>query len=361
MGTRFQITACPLCADEFDDPAEFKDHLAFMHDLVDDEGAETTLPEEPEPEPVPPAPVVVGLTEPVVPVPFVPPARPALTEPVAVRVDRRVLPGLVAAVVLQLVIALLGLAVVDGDSSPDRLTTAAGSAAGGATTDTSAPAADPVPGAPAAAPATTAPPTTAAPKVDTSGDQARADAFTLRASDLPSGFEEFDPDAGGDEEATEDGPECAAANDPTETESLTGETSSLFGMDVTVVIGGGMVLSSEKDALRTMDVIRELTPCFGDQMLFGAEEEFPEGVTMTHGAFSSLGYPTYGDETIASSMPVTISGPGGQFPLRVDVLAIRVDRAIHFTVVIASPDEFTPQQERGMLSAIALRMAPRAV
>ena len=342
----------------FDEPVEYRDHLAFMHDLVDDEGAETTLPEEPEPEPEPePASVVVGPTERVEAVPFVGPAR--LTEPVALRVDRRVLPGLVAAVVLQLVVALLGLAVVDS-GSPDRVTTAAG-ASGGTETDSDAPVAEAAPGEPAAAPATTAPPTTAAPKVDTKGDQARADAYALRASDLPAGFQEFDPDAGGDESASDVGPECTAANDPTETDSLTGETFSAFAKEISVVLGGGMVLSTEKDAIRTMSVIRELTPCLGDQMLAGAEAELPEGVTMTHGAFSSLGYPTYGDESIASSMPVTISGPGGQVPLRADVLAIRVDRAVHFTVAMTGANEFTPQQERGMLSAIAARMAPRAV
>ena len=83
---------------------------------------------------------------------------------------------------------------------------------------------------------------------------------------------------------------------------------------------------------------------------------------MTHGPFSSLGYPTYGDETVASSMPVTISGPGGQFPLRVDVLAVRRDRAVSF-VLVDRPraNDLTPQQERGMLSAIADRMSPRAV
>ena len=361
MGTQFQTTACPLCGDLFDDPAEYRDHLAFMHDLVDDDGAETTLPTEPEPEPesVVSAPVVVGPTERVEPVPFVAPARPALTEPVALRVDRRVLPGLVAAVALQLVIALLGLAVVDS-GSPDRLTTAAGASAG-ATTDSDAPGTSAAPGAPAAAPATTAPPTTAAPKVDTAGDQARADGFTLRTSDLPAGFAEFDPDEGGDDSSTEGGPDCTAANDPTETDSLTAETFRGFAKDVTVVLGGGLVLSTEKDAIRTMGVIRELTPCFGDQMLAGGREELPRGVTMTHGAFSSLGYPTYGDETVASSMPVTISGPGGQFPLRVDVLAIRVDRAVHFVLAIASAEEFTPQHERGMLSAVADRMAPRPV
>jgi hypothetical protein len=360
MGTRFQTTACPLCSDEFDDPDEFREHLAFMHDLVDDDGAETTLPEAP---PEPPAPIVVGPTEPVAPVPFVPPvvAHPALTEPVALRVDRRVLPGLVAAVVLQLVVALLGLAVVDGDSR-DRLTTAAGSTGGSAASDSVAPAADPAPGAPAAAPATTAPPTTAAPKVDTSGDQARADAFTIRASDLPAGWEELDAgDTSGEEESADAGPECTAANDPTETDALTGENSAFFARDIGAVFGGGMVLATEKDALRTMDVIRELTPCFGDQTLWGAEQELPEGVTMTHGSFSPLGYPTYGDETIATSMPVTVSGPGGSVPLRVDVLAIRRDRAIAFLLVMTGADELTPQQERGMLSAIADRMSPRAV
>ena len=74
MGTRFQTTACPLCRDEFDDPVEYREHLAFMHDLVDDEGAETTLPEAPCPNQPERRPVVVGPTERVEPVPFVAPA-----------------------------------------------------------------------------------------------------------------------------------------------------------------------------------------------------------------------------------------------------------------------------------------------
>jgi hypothetical protein len=363
MGTRFQATACPLCADEFDDPAEFRDHLAFMHDLVDDEGAETTLPEAPPEPPAPPSPVVVGPQERVEPVPYVAPAvaHASLTEPVALRLDRRVLPGLVAAVVLQLVVALLGLAVVDG-GSPDRVTAAAGSGTAASEDDAGGDHAEA--GAPASAggSATPAPPTTAAPKVDTGNDQARADAITVRAGDLPAGWRVFDPgaDSGGDA-ATDGGPECTAANDPTDTDSLTGEAYSGFVHDISAVIGGAMVLSTEKDAIRTMAVLRELTQCLGDQMLAGAEAELSEGLSMTHGSFSSLGYPTYGDETIASSMPVTIAGPGGRIPLRADVLAIRRDRAVAFIMVMTGANDFTPQQERGMLSAIADRMSPRAV
>ncbi len=184
----------------------------------------------------------------------------------------------------------------------------------------------------------------------------------MRASDLPAGWQEIDPnDTGGDEGSGDEGPECTVPDDPTETDALTGEATTAFAQDMSFAFGGGLVLATEKDAGRTMAVIRQLTPCFGDQMLAGAEADLPDGVTMTHGAFAPLGYPTYGEESIASSMPVTFSGPGGQIPLRLDVLAVRRDRAIAFVMVITGANDFTPQQERGMLLAIADRMSPRAV
>jgi hypothetical protein len=363
MGNRFQPTACPLCHDGFDDPVEYREHLAFMHDLVDDEGAETTLAEaEPEalPQPAPPAPIVAPLES--VPVGAAWPARPALTDPVAVRVDRRVLPGLVLAIALQLVLALIGLTLV-GDDAASELT----SASGPNEATVSSHDGDPAPGRESArnagsAGATTAPPTTVAPTVDTRGDQARADAFTLRTSDFPAGWQQLDPsDLGGDEDTGDVGPDCTAPDDPTETDALTGESPTAFAHDTSFAFGGALVLRTERDAIRTMDVIRELTPCFGEQMLAGAGEGAPSGVSISHGEFSPLGYPTYGDETTATSMPVTFSGPGGRVPLRLDVLAVRRDRAVAFVMVIVGANDFTPQQERSMLSAVADRMAPRSI
>jgi hypothetical protein len=60
-------------------------------------------------------------------------------------------------------------------------------------------------------------------------------------------------------------------------------------------------------------------------------------------------------------MPVTVSGPDGRVPLRVDLLAVRRDRAVSYVMAIVGANDFTPQQERGMLSAIADRMAPRSI
>ncbi|MEY2478961.1 MAG: hypothetical protein QOG87_4276 [Actinomycetota bacterium] len=351
MGTRFQTATCPLCGDAFDDPGEYRDHLAFMHDLVDDDGAETTLPEAP---PEPPAPVVVPPLERVEPVPFVAPAaaHPGLTGPVAVQLDRRVLPGLVVAVALQLVIALLGLVVVDGGNEA-KVDAASGSTeaaekARGAGVD------------PAEGGTTTLPPTTTAPAVNTAGDQARADGFVLRAADLPAGWEELDPEALAEDSSSDAGAGCTVPDDPTESDALTGEAGSAFLHDMSFAFSGALVLRTEKDAVRAMEVFRELMDCFADDFVAGVREG-AEGATVTHGEFASLGYPMYGDETTASSMPVTVSGPGGRVPLRVDLLAVRRDRAVSYVMAIVGANDFTPQHERGMLSAIADRMAPRSI
>jgi hypothetical protein len=362
MGTHFQTTACPLCSDRFDDPQEYRDHLAFMHDLVDDEGAETTLdevPDEPEPEPEPaPEVLVLPRVERVEPVPFVAPvvASASLTGPLDVHVDRRVLPGLVVAVALQLAIAVLGLAVVD-DGSAQKVDAAASTRSAAEANGAATP--EQADENPRDATATTVPPTTAAPAIDTSNDKARADSFALRASDVPAGWQPSstdDADEGGDS-----GPDCSVPGDPTETDALTAETDTAFESENSGVFGGAMMLKTDKDALRAMDVLRQIAPCLGEGVIAGAKESMPAGVNVSHGTFSPLGFPLYGDESVALSMPVTLSGGGMGIPMRVDLLAIRRDRADTFILAVIGANDFTPVQEKAMLSAIADRMSPRAI
>lgn len=341
MGTHLQAAACPLCSDTFDDPADYRDHLAMVHDLVDDDGTETSLAEEREPEPEP---------EPVSPLPEAPPMTghvspatdEALTRSVDLEVDRRVVPALVVVVAVQLVLALLGVAVVDGRGPSEAVSAETAAASGDA-----------------AAPAGTVPPTTVAPVADTRNDQARADAAAPRASDFPAGWTQVDAselEGDGGESATEN---CTVPNDPTEDASLA-SAESAFAYENSFAFGGSVILENEADAIRGMAILRQLVDCMGDAIAKDAGSDL-DGVNVTHGAFASLGFPTYGDDSIALSMPMSFVGPGGSVPLRVDLLAIRRDRALVMLVTIVGANDFTPAQERSTLSAIAARMAPASI
>lgn len=369
MGTHFQATACPLCGDDFDEPGAYRDHLAMMHDLVDDEGTETTLAEEPEPEPDPEP---LRSTDPVMArsvdhdavadpdavldaLPARRPARPAL--------DRHLVPGVAIVLAVQLLVGLLGLAVVGGDGDGDKrvATEAAASGASGgsaAANDRNAPGAPGAKDADNKAPATTAPPAT----IDTSHDQERADAINPRASDFPGAWEAIDPSEleGGDEgdSATD---RCLVADDPSNDDTLP-QAGTGLQHELSFVFGGTVVLRTERDAERTMSILRSQAACMGDAMAedfaSGAEGS---GANVTHGTLTSMGFPVYGDESIAQSMQMTVSGPGGSIPIRLDMLAIRRDRACVLLFSFIASNDLTPAQERGAMSAIEARMAPKAI
>ena len=265
----------------------------------------------------------------------------ARTRSVDLKVDRRVVPGLVVVVAVQLVLALLGVAVVDG-GSPRTVSAETAAASGDA-----------------AAPAGTVPPTTVAPVADTRNDQARADAAAPRASDFPAGWRQVDAselEGDGGESATDN---CTVPNDPTEDPALA-SAESAFERENSFAFGGSVILKNEADAIRGMAILRQLVDCMGDAIAKDAGSE-ADGVQVTHGAFASLGFPTYGDDSIALSMPMSFVGPGGSVPLRVDLLAIRRDRALVMLVTIVGANDFTPAQERSTLTAIAARMAPTSI
>ncbi|MEY2566999.1 MAG: hypothetical protein QOE35_1528 [Actinomycetota bacterium] len=363
MGNPFQATACPLCHDSFEHPEEYRDHLAMIHDLVDDEGTQTKLTETPEPETEPepaagPAPAPSAVPVLVTSTPHVS-AEPAaaLTGSVDLRLDRRVLPGLVIAVAVQLVVALLGLAVVGGDGGAKNVATQSTANERARST----PAASGGAGA-AASPSSTAPATTAPPATDTHSDQARADLIAPRTADFPSGWTQVNPAAlgGSASDDTSALDVCTVPDDPTNDPSIP-STPVALEHAASFAFGGSMILKNEADALRGMTILRETSRCLGDAIAKDTASSTPRGVTVTHGTFSSLGFSTYGDETIAMSMPMSFVGPGAAVPVRVDLLAVRRDRAVVFLMAIVGANDFTPAQERTALSSIADRMAPKSI
>jgi hypothetical protein len=353
MGIRLATRACPLCDEEFDASDAFRDHLAAEHGLEDDEGTETRLEElppelEPEPELEPLAPAT--------PVPMPPADRDRFEDAVFavapgaggahhdLHLDRRVLPALVVAIVVQLAAALLALAAVGGDQAEKVTSTATAPPAAGLAT------------------ATPSPSTTAAPLVDTRNDQARADRIALRASDLPVGWVSAAPTGGsGGGAGSAQFDRCTSSVPDPITAAQTASTDSAFSNGMSAVFGSSVLVDKDTAALDGMSALRKVQACFGDAFEAEIRSGLPRGVTLSRGTFSSLGYPSYGDETITSSMPVTVSGPGGSIPFRVDILAIRQDRAVVLLFVVSAANGLTPAHERTMLAAIAARMAPNAI
>jgi hypothetical protein len=175
----YQSTSCPLCGETFDRPAGFRDHLFYAHDLMDDEGTETTLDVEPEPEPEPePVASPMAAAAAAAITPFAP-SRPRRAPSVAPAADRTALeqrhlwlvPALILAIFVELLVSVGGLSVVAKDDSRTRVATAADTSSDGSS------------GA-AAAPTT---PTTAprAPAHDADADQRFAEQFAPQGLRLP--------------------------------------------------------------------------------------------------------------------------------------------------------------------------------
>lgn len=342
MTVKYETAVCPLCHQEFDEPESFRSHLADEHGLVDDEGTETVLPEAPPPLPVLDTPPGRAALEPttVPPLPSAPAAPsfipPPPAAPAAVTAPRRSGPPAALAIVLsvQLLLGLLGLAIVDGDDArEDRSAVTVG--------DSPASPASPPPAAP-----------------DPAADQRRVDAMAPRVSDLPPGWVAEDPnsdDDSGSDEFDRRFEACAAnVEDPFDTSTAQKEVAFSHGDDA--LFGQVGTTRTAEDAIKGMDAISAVLPCFGDAFQGAVRSELPRNMTVTVGKFEPINGGNHGDQTVARSMLVTMSGPGGQVGMQFDFLAIRKDRALAMMFALNVNDGLTVAQERALLGSVASRM-----
>jgi hypothetical protein len=125
--------------------------------------------------------------------------------------------------------------------------------------------------------------------------------------------------------------------------------------------GAAAVVADEATAAKGLSAVRAVTDC----VVIGVEQELkaslPRGVTFTHGTFNPLAWSSSADETLAQSMNITLVGPGGQVPMRVDVIGARKDRALFFLFVIVGGAEPTVAQEKAVLASVTSRMEPKAI
>jgi hypothetical protein len=337
---RFQATSCPLCGETFDTPGGFRDHLFYVHDLLDDEGTETTLAVAPEPEPEP-EPVATKIT------PTGDPPSPAAfsaAPPVSSGSWQLwLVPALVLAVVLELLVGIAGLNIVSDDAEATHVATA--------------------PTVPATV-APTASTTVPAPVHNPEADQRFAEKFAPKASDFPAGWTELSDTAIQAEDGGDDGGDAfssCASNIEDPIASAAAGVDLAFGHDPSNAFGAAAVVADEATAANGLAAVRQVTNC----VVVGMEQELkaslPRGVTFTHGAFTPLGWTSSADETVAQSMNITVVGPGGQFPLRVDVLGARKDRALFFLFITVVGTDPMPAQEKAMLASIVGRMQPTTI
>ena len=342
MTVRYETAVCPLCKAEFHDPEDFRVHLADEHDLVDDEGTHTDLPESA------PAPPVLEAIEPPPatgsaggpPPSFLPPPPGAPAPPAAATLARRSGPPAALAIVLavQLLLGLVGIAIVDGDDAPEERSAV-------------------VVGGSPASPESPAPAAPAAP--DPAADQKRLEAFMPRVSDLPAGWilDSDDPSAGADDSAEfdEQFDSCAAKLNATDAPT-TAEDDITFMSDMSGVYAAGGIAPSAQQAVEGIDFVRAAMPCLGQAIVAGARADLPRGVTVTAGAFEPVRVARYGDQSEGRSMNITIAGGGMQIGMRMDVFTIRKDRAMLMVMAFVVNDSLTTTHEQSMLGSIAARM-----
>ena len=340
MSLRYEVTACPLCRAEFDDPEDYRSHLAGEHDLVDDEGTETVLHESAPALPLLEAPPELDVLEPM-PAPPPPPGPPGMPPPAPVTVAAvvRKAPApfavLAIAVAVQLLLGLVGVAIVGGDDSEEARSTVV--VEGQSPT-------------PAAAPVTTAPP-------DPAADKRRVDAALPHAVDFPAGWV-IDEEAGSDtgsEDLDEEFDSCAARVATTEVET-TAENDITFTKGANVVFTSVGTAHTVQAAVEGVDAVRAAMACIGEAVVTGIRSELPRGVTVTAGKFEPTSVARYGDFSDGQSMLVTVTGPGGQIGMRMDVFTMRKDRLMAMVLVATVNDEFTAANERSLLGVIGSRM-----
>lgn len=341
MSIRYEVAACPLCRAEFEDPEDYRAHLADEHDLVDDEGTETVLPKAAPVLPVLETAPSAEVLEPLPPVtpPPPPPEAPVPAAPVATIVAKAPLPlaALAIAVAVQLLLGVLGLAVVGRDDDEVARSTVI---------------TEPSPTTAAATPTTVA---------DPAADQRRADAIALRPSDLPAGWSLDSDGAGSDSESEgndefdQEFDECASSIEGAGTDTTAEKEVTLSDGDNSVFGFVGLDQTSDA-AVKSMDALGAALPCMAQAMTAGIKSELPRGVTVTNGPFTPAAVGKFGDQSDAQTMAITISGPGGKVGMRIDVFAVRKDRAIVFILAAVLNDGLTLAHERTMLASIASRM-----
>jgi hypothetical protein len=367
MPTATRTATCPLCKDEFDDVVLYSTHLAATHGLIDDEGTETALPDVDDVEVGDEAEVAAlddEVAEPeaewgaddleldrermvVVSTPERLPVAPAIP-------TRRVMAApawLVLVIVVQLLVGVAGATTVGNGSGDDTDgDTSSVQAAAGADSST---------GARTEAAAPSVAPSTINPLLD----QQLADQAVLRIGDLPQGWA-VDADAG-DLDPAEDraaleatGQEAcwASANAPIANEQGALAESG-FRKDVNGVFSQVQVFSSEEMARLGVQAARNLMPCLADAIKVGIHDE---GGELTLGAIQPLGFPPYGDESVAVTLQGTMIAPAIRVPLRVDGLIVRVDRTVVWVTTLLVGDALSQSDEKFLMQSLATRMAGEA-
>jgi hypothetical protein len=323
MGTRFSAAVCPLCTHEFENPDLFRQHLAVEHELHDDPGTETTLGE------LPPEPEPVVAPEPEL-APVVPAEAPADHTRHGARHDRRAVFGAAGAIAVLLVVGLIALMGSGGDSDDRRDVTAAGASRQVTPTPSPAPPADP------------------------QADQARAEQIVPRIEDLPAGWAPLDlARAVASGEATKFGA-C-----PTPADSYETATALVaFQGSGSIFSGGSSIFDTEAHAMQEMTEIRSTAlPCLATQAAAAIRTQLPRGAKLTSGTFSPLPFPSYGDESIAQSIPFTALTSNTVGSLRLDLVLVRRGRELVGGTIAIPANQFTPTQEQALLAAVAERMS----
>jgi hypothetical protein len=256
---------------------------------------------------------------------------------------------LVLVIVVQLLVGVAGAATVGDDNDADS--SSVQTAAGGERDDAASGAGD--------TPAPTAAPSTVNPLLD----QQLADQALVRVGDLPRGWvsddESVESDPVEDEAALEAAgqTECwDAANAPIADEEGA-MAGSAFGNGLSGLFNEVQVFSSVEAAQRGVQAARNLTPCIAELFEFGVRQA---GGDMTVGELRPLGYPIFGDESVAVSLQGTVIAPDGRLPVRIDGLIVRKDRTVSWVTALVIGDTLSSADEKFLMEKLATRMAGEA-